>query len=106
MNKLITLLIVVILTLSQTTMCDQQDEKNAAHFGMSYTISMLSYGFFEKVFRMEPIPAFIFAGALTLMGTTFAKATQFPTTQALTRSVEYNTLGIAGAGLTVTIFKF
>lgn len=95
------------MTLSQIAICDDsQTVHDTAHFGASYAITMFGYGFYTKVFRMEPIPAFIFSAVLTTCIGYSYKAMTKDSPSSYGRSMLYNTYGILGAGATITVFKF
>lgn len=80
----------------------------AVHFAASYALTSLTYIFVTKRLGWDPIPSFIFAAMLTSMAGVMYEASETtgPQNDNLGRSVLYNTMGIAGAGLTFTALSF
>jgi hypothetical protein len=112
MHRLILVLsISATLLFAQPTAADDAAVHFAAHFGVSYVLSTAIYGFTENVLMCSKTDAFIFATVTTLLVGAVYKFTeitpsdpQWPAT--FGRAMLYNSAGILGAGLTITVFKW
>lgn len=101
---------VLLGTACETARADEADVHFAAHFGLSYAITMIGYGIAEKGFQMKPVPAFIFAAGLSLLvGFTYKymEAVQNNgSCPSMGRAMLQNTAGVGAAGLSIAAFKF
>lgn len=100
----------VLMGAGSTAHADEADVHFAAHFGLSYAITMIGYGIAEKGFEMKPVPAFIFAAGLSLLvGFTYKymEAVQNNgSCPSMGRAMLQNTAGVGAAGLSIAAFKF
>jgi heme/copper-type cytochrome/quinol oxidase subunit 3 len=91
---------------------DEETVHFAAHFGMSYAISMFTYGIAEKAFRFDKTDAMIFSVVSTLMvGAAYEVLQEGETNnpnfgQDFKKAMFRNAAGIAAFGVTVKVFDF
>ena len=81
----------------------RQDESDAAHFGVSYILTMTSYGLLTKGLGMPKFPARLFSGVIVGMGTGIK---EFHDLEPSKRDMGMNLLGIGSAIGTTLLFEF
>ncbi len=107
-----TLIVSFLLAISGTPLAHADDTTAvhvAAHFGTSYAINMISYGFAEKVLGEDQTTSFIVSALFTLAVGLSYKLVQSNSgsgTESIPNSMLENSLGVAAAGLTVFSFNF
>lgn len=110
-HLLIALVFTIGVLLPTTAKADDPALHFAAHFGMSYAISNITFGIAERAFKANPTDAFIFAMATTLMvGAVYkvlSTGPNYPQAGAsFGRAMLYDGLGVAGFGASVVVFSW
>lgn len=103
--------LVFLSTQTTPTRADDADLHFAAHFGMSFAISAVSYGLAERALHAKPAEAFVFAAVTTLMvGATWKVLSLQPGDRnagsEFGRSMIENACGVAGLGGSVVLFSW
>lgn len=79
------------------------DTDKVAHFGTSYALQTVTYGFYRKAFRMEKKPALIFATFATIL---IGVAKEYTDRKIDGGDIGANVLGSAAATGTILMFDF
>ncbi len=102
----------IILLLSRLSLADSifnispgSDERNAAHFGMSFAINTFTYALNRKALRMTPLQAFIFSACITTaIGVTYKMMEPGTISYGeLNHALLWNSIGIGVSGMTINL---
>lgn len=110
MLKLFLLLVLVGFSAPKKALADEAGAHFMAHFGGSYMINTISYGFYRRAFRMDATSAMIASSCTTLLiGFTYKymqamEEGQMPANTG--KAMLQNLGGVAASNVSIFMFKF
>jgi len=96
--------LIISLLLFFSVNCQAIDTDKFAHFGISYALTTVTYGFLTKTLKMNKgISAVLLASCIVSTATSMKELVD-PVND--TNDILANSLGIVSAGITISIFDF